>query len=97
MNFNYLANDSSPGIRNASPRSMNNYDSNVGLDSIDEEENQRLEAREPFALNSNDVLCGRGKTSFNHGKSVQAQLRSVASSTQCRLYLPWEHWLTFCC
>ena len=36
-----------------------------------ESEDQKLEARDDLALggvNVNDVLCGRGKTSFNHGK-----------------------------
>ena len=28
----------------------------------------KLSAREDLGINANDVLCGRGKTSFNHGE-----------------------------
>ena len=35
---------------------------------IDSDEDQKLAPREHLDINANDVLCGRGKTSFNHGE-----------------------------
>ena len=38
--------------------------------SIDINDDPRLAPREQSDININDVLCGRGKTSFNHGEFV---------------------------
>ena len=38
--------------------------------SIDLDDSPRLAPREQHDININDVLCGRGKTSFNHGECV---------------------------
>lgn len=35
----------------------------IGLD-----DDQKLAPRQQSDINHNDVLCGRGKTSFNHGE-----------------------------
>jgi hypothetical protein len=48
---------------------MNFDDADERLAITLESENQRLGARDDLGpgIQANDVLCGRGKTSFNHG------------------------------
>jgi hypothetical protein len=59
--------------------------------SLDVMDEQRIEPSKDLSINAADVLCGRGKISFNHGKPIRnylkfMHLKEIASISLFVLY-----------